>query len=177
MTDLFEGISTEIWRSGIFRDDVPCEWIPVVDIEGSLLALTKDGRWAFADNDEEVRLIRIESPKVYPGLPLLEFNFEEVSSKIEEALKCLGLLVDSLSFPYKWIILCGLNHPSEHWQLAALDWCELVGEIDELLEALKKLSLWGSSQQVQHKAKKVLKSNDKWDHFEMEELKKSGDKD
>lgn len=172
-----EKIPAGLWRDGVYRDNgEKCRWVPVVQIETCLLALTAKGFWVFADEDVDVRLIRIDSPKVYPGLPLLEQSMTEISDQIVKGLKVLNLSEEEYALPYEWIVLCGLNHPSEHWQLAALEWCVTMEDIENIKSSLEEVALFGSSQHVQHLAKKLLKNRNAWNYEEMNKKKEEGEK-
>lgn len=170
-----KNIPQNLWRNSSYRDTgEPCKWVPIVKVGDCLLALSDDSYWIVADEDVNVRVIRIDSPRVYPGISLLEQDMTEVLAQIEQGLEALNLPSADYKFPCKWIVLCGLNHPSEHWQLAALEWSMMMGNIGQIEVSIGKLALFGSSQHVQHTAKKLLKKHNMWNYEEMKRRKEEG---
>ncbi len=96
-----------------------------------------------------------------PLLPILEQNYEEFFNNLKAALKKVGLPISIISnFPWREIIICGLEQYSDYWARLALQWLESNQELQtvELEPILKKISnaKW-ASQKVRQKSRQILK--------------------
>lgn len=163
------------WKSGICRNDNSrCIWFPLVRINNCLIGLTKTADWVVGSEDEKVRIFKMASPRCSPNLALLEIPLSEARAIIRASLISeLGDDAAIKSFPESVIVKCGLEHPSEHWQLAALSWAEDAQLDDATYELLKDVAVTSNSQKVQHGAKKILKGRGKWDWNEMRQRSKA----
>lgn len=158
--ELLAGVPESNWLPIPFWGDAQAKWLPLLSIPDAdnNIGVTRSGQLFAIANNGYIRNLTDRSR--VPLLILLRKPLEEVTALIATGVKNSGLPEDIVQVVVNATILVGLSGSSDYWQSLSMDWLAEIEHVDDddILAAIEKVVTDGRTQQVRHRARRILKS-------------------